>query len=169
MYAVGALPSASDRAGRNDPELGAMNAVAFKSEMRLPDPSQAVRAISRAFVQDMGFARVHVFPYSVRAGTPAAAMPGQTPSQIKAERAKAMRQMAAVSARAFQEQFVGRTMDVLWESSRPGESGPLWSGLTGNYLRVRAVSSEDLANKIIPTELVALTEGGLQGHVDPSF
>jgi threonylcarbamoyladenosine tRNA methylthiotransferase MtaB len=131
-----------------------------------PGETESDFAQSLAFVQEMGFARVHVFPYSSRPGTPAATMPGQVPSQIKSERAQAMRHASAVSARAFQERFVGRTMDVLWESSRPGESGPRWSGLTDNYLRVQTVSASDLANTIIPTKLVALAERGLQGRID---
>jgi threonylcarbamoyladenosine tRNA methylthiotransferase MtaB len=133
-----------------------------------PGESETEFARSLSFMQDMGFARVHVFPYSVRAGTPAATMPGQIPAQVKIERARQMRQVAAASARAFQRQFVGQTMQVLWESSRPANPVPEWSGLTDNYLRVRAVSSKDLANRIIPAKLVALTESGLQGQVDPS-
>jgi tRNA A37 methylthiotransferase MiaB len=78
-----------------------------------------------------------------------------------------MRQAAAASAQAFRERYIGEMMDVLWESSRPGDSGPIWSGLTDNYLRVRAVSSRDLANQLLPTKLVALTEKGLQGQIDP--
>jgi threonylcarbamoyladenosine tRNA methylthiotransferase MtaB len=132
-----------------------------------PSETEAEFAQSLAFVQEMGFARVHVFPYSVRPGTPAAKMPGQVPSPIKAERALAMRQAAAASAQAFRERYIGEMMDVLWESSRPGDSGPIWSGLTDNYLRVRAVSSRDLANQLLPTKLVALTEKGLQGQIDP--
>jgi len=53
VYCVGALPSASDRAGRNDPELAALNEQAFVPALRLPGPSEAVEAISRAFVQDV--------------------------------------------------------------------------------------------------------------------
>ena len=101
-----------------------------------PGETDAEFDASLAFVRELGFARVHVFPYSLRAGTPAARMPGQVPAPVKAERAKAMRAAAAASARAFRQQFVGRTMPVLWETSRPGADGPVWSGLTDNYLRV---------------------------------
>ncbi len=53
VVAVGALPSASDHAGRNDPQLAAMNALAFKPACRLTNPAQAVEAIRQAFVQDV--------------------------------------------------------------------------------------------------------------------
>jgi threonylcarbamoyladenosine tRNA methylthiotransferase MtaB len=132
-----------------------------------PGETDADAAESLAFVQAMRFARVHVFPYSLRAGTPAAQMPDQVPPAVKAERARAMRAVANTSQRAFGQQFVGRTMDVLWESSREGEAGSVWSGLTGNYLRVRAASSASLANTIRPARLVGLYKDGLEGQVDP--
>jgi threonylcarbamoyladenosine tRNA methylthiotransferase MtaB len=123
-------------------------------------------AESLAIVESLAFTRVHVFPYSRRPGTPAAEMPAQVPPQLKAERARAMREAAAASGRAYRQQFIGRTMDVLWESCREGEAGPEWSGLTGNYLRVLTTSSEHLANRLAPTQLVALNRGGLWGEIE---
>jgi threonylcarbamoyladenosine tRNA methylthiotransferase MtaB len=117
-------------------------------------------------VESMGFARVHVFPYSPRPGTPAARMPNQVSPPVKAERARAMRAVAAANTRAFQQQFVGREMEVLWERSRPGKNAPVWSGLTDNYLRVYTESSANLANCITVTHLTGLTPGGLQGEIE---
>jgi threonylcarbamoyladenosine tRNA methylthiotransferase MtaB len=131
-----------------------------------PGESEADFAASLAFVQSMAFARVHVFPYSVRAGTPAARMSGQVPTPVKEERARAIRAVAATGVRAFQRRFAGRTMDVLWESSRAGAGGLTWSGLTGNYLRVHAASPADLANRVTRTRLVAMDEGGLWGEIE---
>jgi hypothetical protein len=70
-----------------------------------------------------------------------------------------MRAAAAAGERAFRRSFVGRTMAVLWETSRSGEDGPVWSGLTGNYLRVQAACSAGLANTITATRLVGLSKG----------
>ncbi len=53
VYAVGSIPTASDRAGRDDPGLEAMNERAFKPECRFADPDAAVDAIRNAFVQDV--------------------------------------------------------------------------------------------------------------------
>jgi threonylcarbamoyladenosine tRNA methylthiotransferase MtaB len=131
-----------------------------------PGETEAQFAESLAFVQALALARVHVFPYSLRAGTPAAQMPAQVPPPVKAERARAMRATAASSEQAFRQQFIGRTMDVLWEMSRLQDDGPVWSGLTDNYLRVHTRSAAELANTLSPTRLVALTRGGLQGVVE---
>jgi threonylcarbamoyladenosine tRNA methylthiotransferase MtaB len=130
-----------------------------------PGETDGEFAESLAFVQAMGFARVHVFPYSLRAGTPAARMAGQVPPPIKSERARAMRAIASAGDYAFRQRFVGRTMDVLWEASREGEALVVWNGLTDNYLRVHTGHTADLRNTITSTRLVALTERGLQGEI----
>ena len=121
---------------------------------------------SLAFVRDVGLAQVHVFPYSLRPGTPAARMLAQVPPPIKAERARRIRAAAAASARAFRQQFVGRTMPVLWESARLEEEGAVWSGLTDNYLRVHAASAANLANTLTLARLIAVEGGGLRAQVE---
>jgi threonylcarbamoyladenosine tRNA methylthiotransferase MtaB len=131
-----------------------------------PRESEAQFAESLDFVQRQEFARVHVFPYSLRAGTLAAKMPEQVAPAIKTERARAMRTVAAASEQAFRRQFVGRTMDVLWETPRQGKDGLIWSGLTSNYLRVHTNSSENLANTLTRTRLIALAGGGLRGQIE---
>jgi threonylcarbamoyladenosine tRNA methylthiotransferase MtaB len=124
-------------------------------------------AKSLAFVREIGLSRVHVFPYSVRPGTPAARMPGQVPAQIRVKRARAMRAVGSASQQRFSERFVGKTLNVLWESQREKEDGTaLWRGLTDNYLRVTAHSSADLANRILPARLVALAGNDLWGEVE---
>jgi threonylcarbamoyladenosine tRNA methylthiotransferase MtaB len=132
-----------------------------------PGESEGEFAESLTTVEALQFARVHVFPFSSRPGTPAAQMKGQVPPQVKAERSRAMRAVATAGHRAFRQRFVGQTMDVLWESSRPGDDGVLWSGLTDNYLRVHAASADDVANTLTPTRLVALSGGGLRGEIEP--
>ncbi|NIP25833.1 MAG: hypothetical protein GWN55_15315 [Phycisphaerae bacterium] len=53
VYVVGEVPAASDRAGRNDPKLVALNNKTFKTECRMADSRKAVKAIRDAFVQDV--------------------------------------------------------------------------------------------------------------------
>jgi threonylcarbamoyladenosine tRNA methylthiotransferase MtaB len=130
-----------------------------------PGETEEEFAASLAFVKAAGFARVHVFPYSSRPGTLAAQMPDQVPAPVKAERAAAMRAVASASARSFRQRFVGRTLAVLWESCRGGEV-PVWSGLTGNYLRVEAAGSGDLRNTLTATRLLSLAGERLQGQIE---
>jgi threonylcarbamoyladenosine tRNA methylthiotransferase MtaB len=116
---------------------------------------------SLAFVEESGFARVHVFPYSPRPGTEAARMPHQVPEPVKRARVAAMRAAGEAGGQAFACRFVGREMAVLWESRQDG----VWRGLTDNYLRVSTRDDADLHNRITATKLVRLSADALWGEV----
>lgn len=76
-----------------------------------------------AFLERCAFASVHVFPYSVREGTKAAAMPGQLDQQTKTARAERAKQVAETLSAAYRKQFVGRTLYALPEHP----TGGLWA------------------------------------------
>ncbi len=123
---------------------------------------------SLRFVESMQFSRVHVFPYSIREGTPAATMPLQVADAIKESRVKQMQQVADASAHRFAQRFVGQVMPVLWETSengRPSEGAVeiVWSGYTDNYIRVTVASANDLHNRITPARLTAVTGDSATG------
>jgi threonylcarbamoyladenosine tRNA methylthiotransferase MtaB len=113
------------------------------------------------FCREMQFARIHVFPFSPRPGTAAAAMPQQISDALKKERSNQMLALSKESVKAFQRRFIGKTMDILWEQQTNG----IWSGLTGNYIKVYAKNSEDLTNLITPVELVKLYRDGVWGEI----
>lgn len=128
-----------------------------------PGETEAEFGETVAFVQALGFARVHIFPFSARPGTPAAAMSDHVPPLVVRERHRALSQVAAEGARRFARTFLGRTMEVLFEQCKgQGRAAfPLWTGLTGNYLRVGVASGEDLHNQIRPVRLREATEDNL--------
>ncbi|MGC8825998.1 MAG: tRNA (N(6)-L-threonylcarbamoyladenosine(37)-C(2))-methylthiotransferase MtaB [Anaerolineae bacterium] len=119
-------------------------------------------AQSLTFVERMGFARIHVFRYSPRPGTPAASFPGQVPAEVSAARSDAVIAVGEASSQAFRRRFLGRVMSVLWENRDP-ENG-LWSGLTDNYIHVWMASDEDLHNRLMDVELVELCGEGMLGR-----
>lgn len=102
------------------------------------------------FCQRMGFANIHVFPFSERPDTLAAAMPEKVGDRVKKVRSETMLKLARESSLRFREQFLGRTMTVLWEQRVDGN----WVGLTDNYIRVFASSNEPLKNRLTETRLV---------------
>jgi len=132
-----------------------------------PGETEADFEESLRFVEKMGFARLHVFKYSARPGTPAATMPQQVPCEEKRRRSEAMMALARRGSEEFRRRFLGRTMEVLWERKERRREGRrrIWSGLTDNYIRVWAESEADLANTITPAKLVALTEDGMRGEI----
>jgi threonylcarbamoyladenosine tRNA methylthiotransferase MtaB len=117
---------------------------------------------SYRFVEQMGFARLHVFVYSPRPGTAAARMSDQVPAKVKAARGRAMRQLGARLSRVFQERFIGCTLPVLWETSSDDD---VWRGLSDNYLTVTTSCTANLVNRILPTRIVGMVNQGLRGEV----
>jgi threonylcarbamoyladenosine tRNA methylthiotransferase MtaB len=116
---------------------------------------------SYAFVEQMAFAKLHVFPYSPRPGTPATKLPYQVPRHVRDERARQMRELGAEERRRFKKRFLGRDLDVLWEKRwRDGR----WTGWTDNYIRVVMSEEADLFNQITPVRLVALENGTVKGE-----
>lgn len=97
-----------------------------------PGESETSFQQSLAFIETIPFARIHVFPYSRREGTPAASYGGQVEEQVKRQRAQAMQVLADCKADVFHRSFIGRKMPVLWET----EHGGIVNGLTANYLRI---------------------------------
>jgi threonylcarbamoyladenosine tRNA methylthiotransferase MtaB len=111
------------------------------------------------FCREMQFARIHVFPFSPRSGTAAATMTGQIFESVKKERSRQMLSLSQENSKSFHTHFLGRTLEVLWEQS----SGGVWSGLTGNYIRVYTRSHDDLGNRLLPVKLVKLYRDGVWG------
>ncbi|RME08430.1 MAG: tRNA (N(6)-L-threonylcarbamoyladenosine(37)-C(2))-methylthiotransferase MtaB [Anaerolineae bacterium] len=142
--------------------------VAITTDVIVGFPGEDEREFeeSLAFVQQMNFAGGHVFTYSPRPGTAAAKMPAQVPHNVRKERNAAMRAVLEASARAYQQRFLGARLSVLWESATAlGPQGWQLSGLTDNYLRVRARAPQKLWNKITPVTLTAWSEQGLIGQI----
>ena len=119
---------------------------------------------SYSFCLQAGFANIHVFPFSPRPDTAAAAMTGQVADKIKQERNQRMLELAQSSRRRFSEQFLGQTMPVLWEKETEPGSGT-YSGLTSNYIRIFARSHKDLSNEITPARLLGLHTHGIWAEV----
>jgi threonylcarbamoyladenosine tRNA methylthiotransferase MtaB len=138
--------------------------LALTTDVMVGFPGETDQAFAQSyrFIQEMAFARLHVFSYSSRPGTAAARMPDQVPARLKAARGRLLRQLSAQQVRAFQEQFLGRTLPVLWETS---DDDGVWRGLTDNYLTVTTSCAADLSNCIAPTRLVETVGSELRGIV----
>lgn len=118
------------------------------------------------FVEKMHFSGGHIFRYSPRPGTAAANLPNPVSSKEKKRRAQVMRQLIAASQVEYETKWLGKTVDVLWESARPRENGSwMMSGLAGNYLRVQAITLTACQNQIATVLLETVTSRGLFGRV----
>mgnify|MGYP005783215115 FL=1 len=107
-----------------------------------PEETEEEFSKTLSFLERCGFAQMHIFPYSIRPGTPAADMP-QVPKAVKEERAHRAAQVAAGLHRKYLEGCVGRTYPVLFEQPRDGR----YFGHAPNYMEV-LVDGADLHNQV---------------------
>ena len=130
-------------------------------------PGEGVRefAESYSFAASMGFSDMHVFPYSIRPGTSAAHLDDQVIDAQKKERSGEMLELAAASVKKFRQGALGQVRPVLWEPTQGKNCGGIWSGLTDNYVRVKANSGRDLSNLITDAQLTSLDEDWVTGEV----
>ena len=109
-------------------------------------------AQSLAFVEEMEFLKVHVFPYSRREGTPGWSMPDQVDEQTKADRVKRMQTAAdAVRARLCAA-MEGQTEKVLLEKA---VSGNVFTGYTRLYAPVAVTAPGCRPGQIVQVQLGA--------------
>ena len=130
-------------------------------------PGEGARefAESYSFAMSVGFSDMHVFPYSIRPGTSAAHLDGQVEVIKKRERTGEMLELAATAVREFRLGSLGQTRPVLWEPGKGRDAGGIWSGLTDNYLRIKAQSDRDLGNVITDARLTGLDGDWVTGEV----
>ena len=126
-----------------------------------PGETEADHLETLAFLRAVGFASMHVFPYSPRPGTKAAKFSQQLPRSVKEARAAQAQQVAAGLRRIFLAKQVGKTLSVLFETeAAPG----LWQGHADNYCVVRA-GGESLHGIIKNVKIAAIREQILMGNV----
>ena len=118
---------------------------------------------SMSFVERVGFAKVHVFPYSQRKGTVAADAPNQVSPAEKDKRAALMGKLVEKSREKFLESQVGLTEEVLFERLRNG----VLEGYTKNYTPVRVVcDNAELCGKIYRVRLTKAHKDHCEGALD---
>ena len=124
-----------------------------------PGETEAMFQESLAFVRRQEFARVHVFPYSRRPATPAAARSDQVPHPVRRERVKMMQALADEMAADYHGKFIGTIVPVLFETQHEGVA----DGLTDTYIRVYTKGPVKVG-EITAMRLLRLYRDGLWGE-----
>ena len=112
------------------------------------------------FIRRCAFSSMHIFPYSRRSGTPAAAMDGQIPHHVQEERAHRAGEVAREMEQTYLQSLVGSTLPVLFEEVKDG----LWQGHAPNYVAVRA-AGENLHNQLRQVTITGVDGGHLLGEI----
>lgn len=114
------------------------------------------------FVKDIHFSRIHVFKYSPRKGTPASRFENQVHGNIKQERSERLIQLSEKLMCTFNEKYMDKTLDVLFEE---GEKG-FMEGYTTNYIRVKIQAEDDIRGKILPVKIIDQENDILIGKIE---
>ncbi len=108
---------------------------------------------SRAFVDRVDFYETHIFKYSRREGTKAAAMPDQVPEPLKTERSALMLELSRRKQADYEKKLLGATKEVLIEEEVLRD-GKIWQvGHTREYVKVGIQTEENLVNRLIEIEI----------------
>lgn len=104
------------------------------------------------FIAGLPVSYLHVFPFSARPGTPAASYPAKVSPEVIKKRCEQMRRLGSTKRRRFHRRFIGKTLEVLIESTRHGGTGFL-KGLSANYIPVLIDSDDDQINKLVSVKI----------------
>lgn len=107
------------------------------------------------FIEEHKFSELHVFPYSMRTGTPAARMTDQVDEAVKNDRVHRLISLSDQLAKEYASRFDGEVLEVIPEEK--GSHDGLLVGYTDNYLKVQFEGSEELIGEIVK---VKITEAG---------
>ena len=116
---------------------------------------------TRAMIEEVGFSRLHVFRYSARKRTPAAAMPDQVPPEVRKQRAENLTGLGITAMRRFASSLVGQTLEVLVEtqSKTPNQL----TGFTDNYVETRFPGDAGLKGQIVRVRVCEVDQGWVSG------
>lgn len=115
------------------------------------------------FAKEIGFAKIHAFPYSPKRGTPAAARKDQLLNAVKSERSRRLIELSDKMADDFIQAYVGKEVEVLYERAI-GEG--VYEGHTTNYIKVQGTSEKDLTNQICKTKILKAEKEELFGEAN---
>jgi threonylcarbamoyladenosine tRNA methylthiotransferase MtaB len=116
-------------------------------------------------VERIGFGHLHIFAYSARPGTRAAALPDPVPREVIRTRSRTLHSLGSRLKRQTLERFVGRSFQVLVEQCmEESDEEVAWNGYTPNFLRVaiQGSPSDGLGNQIRKVRLERANNSGDQ-------
>ncbi|MGA9542686.1 MAG: tRNA (N(6)-L-threonylcarbamoyladenosine(37)-C(2))-methylthiotransferase MtaB [Candidatus Sulfotelmatobacter sp.] len=129
-----------------------------------PGETDAEFETTRRFIAELPFTYLHVFTYSARPGTPAAAMPNQVPVHVARERNKVLRGLAAEKKLAFMRSFIGKPLQAITLNVTHNNSdGEFTEALTDNYQKLY-VKGRHEPNRWITGQIEAAEDGALVGR-----
>ena len=116
------------------------------------------------FLKRIKFYKMHIFKYSQRKGTKAAVMPNQINGDIKEERSRKLIELSDRNEKEYNEQYIGKKVEVLFEEPHIEDGKRYFKGHTTNYIVVKMKTDENIENKIKTVKIVGLNGLELLGE-----
>ena len=116
-------------------------------------------------IQSLPVTYLHVFPFSARPGTAAASYVPRVPAKVIKTRCEHMRRLGNKKRMRFNQQFIGRKMPILLETTRHAATGFL-KGISSNYLTVLIDSDASLGNQIQSVRITGQLDSNLLGVIE---
>ena len=114
------------------------------------------------FIEKVGYARIHVFPYSPREDTPAAVMPDQLNRAVKEQRARELITLGQQVSRSYMETWLGLESEIIPEEIVNGH----WEGYTPEYIRVSLSGNQTCENGVpVRIRITSLNSRGMSGII----
>ncbi len=127
-----------------------------------PGETDAEYEETRQVIRDVGYAKIHVFPYSPREGTKAAVMPGQLSKAVKEQRTRELIALGEETAAAYRKIWLGKESTVLIEEMADG----CWQGYTPEYIHVTLADCPAcIPGHIVSVRLTAEKGEGMTGEI----
>jgi threonylcarbamoyladenosine tRNA methylthiotransferase MtaB len=157
----------SDYLDRVERILAMMPGAAIGTDVIAGFPGETEHAFARGleFIASLPFAYLHVFPYSVRAGTTAAKFPDKISPALIKHRAAVLREAGVLQRERFAGAAIGRRLRVLLER----ENGGRLEGYSRNYLRVATEGSPALVNHEVEVEASFVQGVAVSGPIIRTF
>lgn len=114
-----------------------------------PGESREEFAITKAYLERIHFYEMHIFKYSIREGTKAAAMSEQVPESVKTERSAVLLELEKQMSKEFREYYLGRQVTALMEEVSVINGRKYFTGYTKEYVKVAVETEEDLTNRFV--------------------
>ncbi|AVQ99414.1 tRNA (N(6)-L-threonylcarbamoyladenosine(37)-C(2))-methylthiotransferase MtaB [Oceanobacillus iheyensis] len=107
-----------------------------------------------AFIKEIGYSELHVFPFSRRTGTPAARMDNQVEEDVKNDRVHKLIELSDQLAKEYASEFENQVLEVIPEERVHDENNPeMLVGYTDNYLKVRFEGTHDMIGKLVRVKI----------------
>ncbi len=129
-----------------------------------PGETEEEFASTYNFLSKIKLSKMHIFKFSPRTGTKAAALEEQVDGVIKEERSKALIKLNEENEKEFIQKFIGEKLEVLYEGQYSNKND-LYEGYTPNYIKVISSSKIDLSGKIIETKILDAREDSASGEI----